>query len=261
MIDWESLPSQGRISTANTAVTGKKFDNPNSVVWRGGAILIQEGPNQVTKVERCYFKNCQNMESIASGATDELGGGAISMRSGKLECTTCYFQGCQARVGNGGAIISIVDVTLSDCNFTECITKTADKSSGKAFGGAIYCQPGNVVLTECFFEKCKTNEAIDSAPCCGGAVFSLSIEASFCGFSECVARNGGAITVGWDVGSHAPYGKKLSLANCTISDCEAKSRFNSCGAIEAYGDIETTTTTSPFEFTMEGCTIVRCSAN
>ncbi len=209
----ETEPEPHYYGNAKLVVESSGFDNNNCGI-SGGAIYSQ--------AER--GSDISNSTFISNSADGELN---ISKRGGALysEYTlvvrNCFFQLNNAAT-SGGAISSHVaqmlgGIEISDSEFMSNYT-TDDDNTG---GGAIYVQGGNAPLTissSTFEDNLVNIEHTQDLIGDGGAInlnYTGEVLIEDCGFSNCMANNGGAI-----------YLAEESTRRRTISNCQ----FTSCNA-------------------------------
>jgi len=154
-------------------------------------------------------------------------GGAINTKNCKVTASGCEFSNFIA--GNGGAIyVEFVNfgtldttdntLTLSDCDFTNCVSDSHTLRQG---GGAIWTNAINFTVSGSDFESCSAYDQ-------GGAVFhridwnyaaayrrNSRAEFDGCSFVNCSARAAGGIEI------DAYY---TAMRNCSFNNCQATAR-------------------------------------
>ena len=261
-IQWDQLPTTNRVQNGGTYSSLQFPSDESNTWWRGGGIFLKrDAATQKCVVESCYFNGCCNMANAPSESdTEPIGGGAIFVQTGSLECEMCYFYLCRARVGSGGAICALGQATISNCNFTKCQCykpdpfNTVPKPSNPGErtehygGGGVYGDSEKVTLSNCIFQECKLNDPETTYSGTGGGVYAKSLECYDCQFISCYSfYMGSGIAFGYTV-KHV-VGVSLICERCLFDKCSATTK----GAVIAYTDANSVAV-------FRNCTVSECEA-
>ena len=181
--------------------------------------LPQKRPAQVFfTFKDCVFDDC--------GANESGGGFACWEAHGAIENSS--FTKCFSIESGGGARFDFASISIEDSAFYECHSKNGGGMSAEAgsmlnlfdsvfnsceareHGGGIHLNFCETIMTDCHFGKCSAGY--------GGGVYRSGGEDSIssCRFIKCAAQKRGSSICFKEE-------KKLSVANCEMSDCEMQS--------------------------------------
>lgn len=217
-IDGKSKTRIFQVGTGNTlTLTNINFVNGYMANNNGGVILS----SGTIKISNCNFTGCKVEGSKASGGAIAGSGGGTIAKCNFDKCTATYYGGAV----NGNKLV------FKNCNFTNNVA-----SNGGALGGTVY-------IYTCFFKNCKATSFANikyddngggacngyiprvesstfincNAPKAYGGALRGTTNAYDCQFTDCTAKEGGAI------------GGKGITSGCTFKNCVASSEMG--GAI------------------------------
>lgn len=184
---------RGRTAEELKLVSDVVIASPQNNISYGGGLLISGGTAKSLRIKQTNFFKC-----IASE-----GGGIYFYRSQAL-VDGCLFEGCMAKTGNGGGILTFSsDISINKSSFTKC-------SSGNNGGGACFTSSKSSA-TDSVFRTCLSKQG-------GGGVACIASDSQIkeCRFENCSStKNGGGI---YSDGKKNPVIDRASFLNCKPND-------------------------------------------
>ena len=190
-----------------TAISGCKFNNCEAA-WSGGGLETDAFNITINETE---FNECKG---VKGGAFNVYVDGQETSQGSKLTVTSCKFESCGCSgnaTSHGGAIRSTsFETNITGSSFNKC---TSTQS-----GGAVACtnKNGSTGITNCNFSECSAKD--------GGAISSIGkiLTVTDGSIKECSASGkGGGINFRANENDNPTVDTTLTVNGCTFDNCTA----------------------------------------